>query len=246
MTGHPGARLTSPRIRCVSAAAAALLLAVAAGCSSGEQADVSIGAPNATETTLVAPTTTIQTAPTTGSPQSPVTTARRTPRTTQAPYEEPGTTQPPTPPPKQARRIAYPAGGPSGPVVPPSDPAYEFFTAGQCSELLAATTRWARPSPIGDVPKHQLYLYRAAANTCLSNWDTAVLDFDRLAPLRGDFSAAVTAGGNGGCPSDPDKANACPRCDQVVLDWLTEVMTAYKSDPELPPVLTGTTGSSPC
>lgn len=150
-----------------------------------------------------------------------------------------------TAPPRQPRRIAYPAGGARGRVDPPNTPAYQLLTSqtqSGCGELLAATETWQGTlATLGAPPQWTIYLYRAAANACLSNWNAAVADFDRLAPLTGELSPR-----DGGCPTDVTLTDACPSCDQAVLAWLTDVMNAYKSDPGLPPVLAGTAGAPPC
>jgi hypothetical protein len=196
---------------------------IAAACSGGgEKEDVATGS-----TTTTAPTV----------PDTEVSTTEVPTVTTLV--GEPDTVPPqpePTAPPRQPRKIAYPTGGPKGPVYPPGHPAYELFTSQRCDELLANAESWE--SSYSDVPSHQIHLYRAAANACLSNWEAAVADFDRLGPLQGDFSE--------GChPEDPN-VQPCPSCDRAVLAWLTEVMDAYKSEPDLPPVLTGTAGAPPC
>lgn len=198
---------------------------IAAACSGGGKDDEeSTGSTSTTETT---------------STGGSVSTLEVPPFTTLEGQPNGGPTQPQeTAPPRQPRKIAYPTGGPKGPVFPPGDAAYEMLTAQRCGELLAKTEEWSG-GPLGDVPPHQRFLYRSAANACLSNWEAAAAEFDSLAPLGGEFSA--------GCDPDAPKVQECPSCDQAVLAWLTDVIGAYRSDPDLPPVLTGTApGAPPC
>lgn len=226
----------------MAVALAVAVIATACG-GGGDKADVSAGslantgsaAGNGAVTTMDVPPLTMVTTPD-GQPATP----EGQPETAQ-PGGDPargGRTEE-TAPPRQPRRIAYPAGGVKGTVYPPNVDAYELLTSQTqtgCSTLLAETEGW----PTDDFPPSAqvTFLYSAAANACLSNWDAAVADFDRLAPLAEKFD-------DDSCPPDKVEQAQCPRCEQAVLAWLTEVMNAYKSDPGLPPVLTGT-GEAPC
>ncbi len=138
-------------------------------------------------------------------------------------------------------RVTLPAGGPRGPVDPPGTPAYELLTSGGdgCRQLLSAIERWPLAgADVAGVEPQLYYLYRAAANACLSRWAESKADFDRLQALR-----PAPAFGNT-CSSED--VRECERCHRLVFEWLSSQMEAFRRDPSYAPVITPSTGRSPC
>lgn len=117
-------------------------------------------------------------------------------------------------------------------MFPPGDDAYMLLTTGQCSELLRTAEGWEGRG----VPGDQHLLYRSAARACLGDLDAAAADYQRLQTLTPSFGED--------CPEEKD--GECPLCDRLTLIWLTQVIEAYRSDPELTPVFTTSTAPDPC
>ncbi len=235
------------------AAILAMTLTATACAGTGTPVDVSAQSASASEerTTTVAPAIPGATVSTWA---GPVTTRARQTTTTPPPQGTVETTQPgggetvttqtvTTTPPRQPRKIAYPKGGAKGTVVPPNDDAFEMFTTQTCDEPACGDPGMGTLGP--PAAAHDLPL-PTAANACLSHWHAAVADFNNLAPFVGEFADAA-ADNPLPCPSDATGGQiGCPRCEKLVLAWLTEVVAAYRSDPDLPPVLTGTATAAPC
>ena len=159
-----------------------------------------------------------------------------------APTQAPATT---AAPPKPRPKAKLPTGGPRGPVDPPNTNAYQLLSQGGngCQQLLNdINTRWGDPAPEDSetlrAPPHLTYLYRAAAEACLLQWSQAKADYDRFQALKPvPFEST--------CESATERY--CERCHQLVLQWLTGQLAAYRSDPTYAPVFVPDTGTpSPC
>ncbi|HZA39101.1 MAG TPA: hypothetical protein VFA00_00585 [Actinomycetota bacterium] len=119
--------------------------------------------------------------------------------------------------------VALPAGGPTDPMFPADDDAYDLLAAGQCQELKEAAERW----PAEVAAQHgadAVELYRSAAHVCLGEWDPAIEAFDRI--------------------GTPELEGSCPR--DVVYDWLKPLIEARKADPSFEPEILRSEGSSRC
>jgi hypothetical protein len=128
------------------------------------------------------------------------------------------------------RSVAYPTGGPAGPVFPPpGDPAYQWLAEGQCDRVLNAVKRW-KINP--DISRVDVLVYEGAASTCSSqrtNWDVAIRDRDEL--QRPTPKPELQNNDPVDCASDQE----CPRCLRIVFEWLVQVVDIYQSDPQSPP-----------
>lgn len=164
----------------------------------------------------------------------------------------PVTTRPPTTTTRPPRVIdvAYPSGGPKGPVLPPGTEAYRLLSAGSCTALLQEiddpAKGWGVPRPgrqetTKGVKLRVFHLYRAAALACLGRWGEAMRDFDSLRGLGAGF-------GGGRCPEDPqDPQDECTRCHQLVYDWTANLIAQRRSDPGFSPRFVRRTGQpDPC
>lgn len=139
-------------------------------------------------------------------------------------------------PARRTTNITLPAGGPTGPVFPPNDPAYLLLTSGRCSELLQRAESWERLEEGFEVPSDQLLLYRSAAHACLGDLAAADADFTRLQSLAPSYGED--------CPAAD--SDGCELCHRLTLAWLTQVIEAYSRDPALTPVFTTSAAPDPC
>lgn len=119
--------------------------------------------------------------------------------------------------------VALPAGGPTDPMFPAKDDAYDLLAAGQCQELKEAAERWP-PEVAAQHGADAVELYRSAAHVCLGEWDPAIEAFDRI--------------------GTPELEGSCPR--DAVYAWLEPLIEARKADPSFEPKIFRSEGSSPC
>jgi hypothetical protein len=154
---------------------------------------------------------------------------------------DPGTTQktPPTEKPKKRKVMQYPKGGPKGPVVPPGDDAYEWLATGRCQKILDRMDAWKDgedgQDPVGEI---DIWLYEGAASACLSRWDVAIDDFNKLRrKYRDDLRSDE--------PVTCEKED-CPRCRRIVFEWLSMMIDAHRADPDAELFLERDTGPSAC
>ena len=123
----------------------------------------------------------------------------------------------------------YPEGGPVDNVIPPNVDAYALLRQGKCSRLInyinnggpdEAAGPWEDSVDSLDV----VYLYRAAAEACLSLWESAERDFGLIG--NPDFS--------GSCGGNVALAE-CQRARQAVHEWTSELLAAHEADPSFVP-----------
>jgi hypothetical protein len=107
-------------------------------------------------------------------------------------------------------------------VFPPNDPAYGWLAAGQCQTILDRVVSWQE----NGVPEVDLRLYRGAASACLSDWKVAIEDLEALREHHQEDLEGI---------ADPVECkDSCPRCQQIVFQWLSAVVDAHQNDPEQP------------
>jgi hypothetical protein len=143
------------------------------------------------------------------------------------------TTQPPSTSsrPRQAKR-EYPAHGPSDPMFPTDDKAYDLLLTDCTSLLNKAQTEWPGLGVEEAQGKDTIPLYESAADVCLGRWDDAIRTFATL-PANPKFS------GNFG------DLGVCAR--NVVFQWLSALIKERKSDPTFSPVFVESSSpSNPC
>ncbi|HZA60775.1 MAG TPA: hypothetical protein VE754_03715 [Actinomycetota bacterium] len=121
------------------------------------------------------------------------------------------------------KEVALPAGGPTDPMFPADDDAYDLLAAGQCQELKEAAERWP-PDVAAQHGADAVELYRSAAHVCLGEWDPAIEAFDRI--------------------GTPELKGICPR--EAVYAWLQPLIQAKKADPGFEPEFVASGGSPPC
>lgn len=205
-----------------------VLLATACGGGGGEVIQggppTSAPAPEPPGASTTSPPST--SAPATTARASTATTVRRT---------EPGPPQPPMTgtlaPPTTARPVTpYLPSSVVDNVFPPDTPAAQLLSAGQCSLLLqrivgdATHTPWKAPAfPVADPV---IFLYRAAAEACLSRWADAERDFRQVSPPP-TFQTVI-------CDSEGGSAT-CVAARKLVYDWTAAMLAAHRADPAFVP-----------
>jgi hypothetical protein len=131
------------------------------------------------------------------------------------------TTQPPstTSPPQKAKR-EYPAHGPTDPLFPTQDDAYDLLLT-TCTSLVNKTqTEWPRQELEAAQGKDTFSLYESAAYACVGRWDDAIRTFATIDTADPKFTGEL--GGN-----------VCAR--KLVLQWLSALIKERKNDPTFSP-----------
>jgi hypothetical protein len=132
------------------------------------------------------------------------------------------TTQPPaTSSPARKAKREYPAHGPSDPMFPTDDKAYDLLLT-DCTTLLnKAQTEWPQEGINEAQGKDTVSLYESAADVCLGRWDDAIRTFATINTADPELSGTIGS-------------NDCAR--KLVLQWVSALIDERKKDPTFSPV----------